>query len=80
MNFTLTKKTILQHTYICRDNNFTCFGVNREVWLAMEDAVYHSSTVSIGRVICICGCHLRHICPWGKEWEDILALTSFVSS
>lgn len=56
----------------------TCFRVNREVWLAMEDAVYHSSTVSIGGVICICGCHLRHICPCGKEWEGIL--TSFVSS
>lgn len=58
----------------------TCFRVDREVWLAVEDAVYHSSTVPIGRVICICGCHLCHICPCGKEREDTLALNSFVPS
>lgn len=64
MNFTPTE------TRFCPINLqkvSTCLRVNREVWLAMEDAVHHSSTVSVGGVICICGCHLRHIRPCGKR-------------
>lgn len=57
--------------------SLTCFGVDRKVWLAMEDTVHHSSTVAIGGVIRICGRHLCHVRPWGWGREGELMLLVF---
>lgn len=45
----------------------TCFGVNGEVRLSVEDAVHHSSAVSVSGVVGVRGCHLRHIRSCGKR-------------
>lgn len=41
----------------------TCFGVNREVGLAMQDAVHNPGAVAIGGVVGVCGRHLRDVGP-----------------
>lgn len=40
--------------------SLTCLWVYREVRLPMQNAVHHTSTVSIGGVISICCCHLEY--------------------
>lgn len=66
--FTICLFTSLFYFFTIRGNKCgTCFGINREVGLAMQDAVHHPGAVPIGGVICVCGCHLRHIRPCGRE-------------
>lgn len=37
---------------------FTCLRINGEIWLPLKNAVNHSSTVSVSRIISICCLYL----------------------
>lgn len=41
----------------------TCFGVDGEVGLAVQDAVHHPGAVAVGGVVGVRGRHLRHVRP-----------------
>lgn len=45
----------------------TCFGVDGEVGLAVQDAVHHPGAVAVGGVVSVGGRHLRHVGPCGEE-------------
>lgn len=55
-------------------NALTCFRIYGEVGLSLENAVNHTGTVSIGRVICISSCHLqnRGTCAFRKTSFSML--------
>lgn len=78
MEFSNQSKLNTQQFNFWVQSFFTCFGVNREVRLAVEDAVDHSGTVSISGVICISGCHLRHVGSCQELEDGSLSVSSFV--
>lgn len=75
-NLNWTSETLTSYPSDCEEKTgkSTCFGVYREVWLAVENAVHDSGAVSVGGVVCVGGCHLRHVRPCGAEAQDLLML------
>lgn len=45
----------------------TCFGVDGEVGLAVQDAVHHPGAVAVGGVVGVRGRHLGHVGSCGEE-------------
>lgn len=55
----------------------TCFGVDGEVGLAVQDAVHHPGAVAVGGVVSVSGRHLCHVGSCGEEDSCHCSVGSF---